>query len=165
MKNKKVLEVVVVIIALIGYIAVSVYAFYEAFQSAGEEKFAFNTAIAYLASGLTGLVGGIVAVAFGVEHDTPPNDGAKNFRDKKPESRMSIKTKSLGSFSSTTKSDDNGKSGKEKIGMFYAIAYILIGVAAIVIWVMLDAETSQSVKNMATTFVGLLIPIVVAYFK
>lgn len=163
MKNRKLLEVMIVILAIFGYVAVSVYIFYEAFQLSKDPQYETNTAIAYIASGLTGLVGGIVAVAFGVEQDIPPNDPLIKVVDHSSPKRMAMKTKSLGSLSSPNPS--NGNNHREKIGMIYTVAYILIGLAAIIIWVFLDEKASQSVKNMATTFLGLVLPIVIAYFK
>ena len=65
------LRKIIVIFGLLLYAGVSVYIFYESFENSGSETAKFNSVIAYLSSLLTGLVGGIVALAFGVD---PPND-------------------------------------------------------------------------------------------
>jgi Ca2+/Na+ antiporter len=51
------------------------------------------------------------------------------------------------------------------IGSIYALAYVIIGAAAIVTWIAMPDETSALVKNLATTFLGLLVPIVAGYFR
>jgi len=48
----------------------------------------------------------------------------------------------------------------------YAAAYVLIGVAAVVAWVLKPPQcTPLLVKTLATTFLGLLLPVVANYFR
>lgn len=159
MKNKKRLIQLLVVLALLGFIACSVYMFYIAFDILVKGKLPeeylkeMNTSLIYITSGLTGLVGGIVATSFGVQQTENPNRNA---------SPSAMKFQSLGTvLVSSNESDEM----REKIGYFYALAYILVGMASVIIWVVLNENTIQSVSNMATTFFGMLIPIVAQFFN
>jgi hypothetical protein len=46
----------------------------------------------------------------------------------------------------------------------YAIAYLSLGIASLVTWVLKADVTPAVVKNLATTFLGLLLPIVGSFF-
>ncbi|PCJ94780.1 MAG: hypothetical protein COA50_10325 [Flavobacteriaceae bacterium] len=157
MKYKKILIQFLVIAALIGFIACSGYLFYISFHILVDGKLPenylqqLNSAMIYVTSGLTGLVGGIVATGFGVEI---PDDGV----DASP---VNLKLQNLGSFASRESDPDKTK---EKIGFLYALSYIIVGIGAIIVWLILGDNTMQSVSIMATTFFGMSIPIVAQYF-
>lgn len=95
-------------------------------------------AFTYFMNGASGLIGGIVAVAFGVKE-----------------------TSALRSLSKVTSA---GTSTKQVIGATYVTAYIGIGVASAVTWFANGDVISDAVKGIATTFAGMVIPIVAAYF-
>jgi len=51
------------------------------------------------------------------------------------------------------------------LGGAYAIVYVLFGIAAIVTWVAGPATpTPPLIKNLATTFLGMALPIIAAFF-
>lgn len=95
--------------------------------------------LTYIFTALAGLVGGIVAVAFGV---SPPSG-------------------KLGGLSNLSTS---GLSAQEWIGAVYVVVYLVIGLAAVVTWFIHDPLTSELVKNLAVVTVGMIIPIVAGYF-
>jgi hypothetical protein len=55
-------------------------------------------------------------------------------------------------------------SWKELLSGLYAIAYTLMGVASVVTWMFKSCE-SVLVKSLALSFLGLLVPVVTAFFK
>lgn len=95
--------------------------------------------LTYLFTALAGLVGGIVAVAFGVSSETEKLGGLSNL--------------------STA-----GASAKDWIGGVYVVVYLVVGIAAVVTWSLRDPLTSELVKNLAMVTVGMIIPIVAGYF-
>ncbi|SNR17685.1 hypothetical protein [Tenacibaculum jejuense] len=158
MKGKEAIINFIVIVALLGYIVSSVLLFIEAFEVKENNELKANPALMYIASALTGLVGGIVAAAFGVKsNDDTENENLEN----KPKSSGNTKMKRMGEFAMTA-SDEKLK---EKLGNLYAWAYILIGLASIVVWAILNTDATQSITNAATTFVGMMLAIVGAFFK
>ncbi len=104
----------------------------------------------YVATALATLVGGIVAVGFG---QPPPNKtnslAARNFAG-------------LGKFATSVSRLDWGAI----LGGTYAVVYVLLGCAAIATWVSGHADpTPPLIKNLATTFLGMAIPIISAFFQ
>jgi hypothetical protein len=89
-----------------------------------------NEALAYVWTGVSVLVGGVVAVAYG-----------------QPPQKTWI-----------------GQLTPEKIVLAYAWAYMIVGIAAVVDWI-LNPTAPLLVHNAATTFLGLLLPIVSAFLK
>jgi hypothetical protein len=159
MKGKEGIINFMVIVALLGYIICSLLLFKEAFELKGQENPKTNPALMYLASALTGLVGGIVAAAFGVK---TKGDGVETLNSSgNPTSSGKIKIQRVGEFAMGA----NEEKLKEILGSLYAWAYILIGVASIVIWAMLSADATQSITTNATTFIGMMLAIVSAFFK
>lgn len=167
MKNKQFLINLLVVLALLGFLASSIFIFQKAFvllDSQGhlpeDRSMGLNPALVHIANGLTGLVGGIVAAAFGTQ--------ASNTRTPGPDSAQYPKLRSLGNLVySGTEKVHTPKLGmtKARYGFLYALAYILVGLAALVIWVVLGENTIPVVSNTAATFLGMMIPIVATYFK
>ncbi|CAL2080306.1 conserved membrane hypothetical protein [Tenacibaculum sp. 190524A05c] len=159
MKGKEGIINFLVIVALLGYIISSVLLFKEAFELKGQKNPETSPVLMYLASALTGLVGGIVAAAFGVKTD---NDGVDAMNTGGSSATAGkIKMQRVGEFAMGA----NEEKLKEKLGTLYAWAYILVGIASIVVWAMLNADASQSITTNATTFIGMMLAIVSAFFK
>ncbi len=162
MNKLKILIQVIVILALIGYLACSAYMIYLAFDLLDAEgklpdDYAeqLNSALIYTTSVLTGLVGGIVASGFGVEKpDNPTLLG--NVKPK------AMRLQNLGSYALTTNNSDKNK---ENMGFLYALSYIIVGAVAVVVWIYLSENVIQSIANMATTFLGMMVPITAQFFK
>ncbi len=167
MKNKQFLINLLVVLALLGFLASSIFIFQKAFALLDSQghlpegySMGLNPALIHIANGLTGLVGGIVAAAFGTQASKSPPSGA--------DSTQHLKLRSLGNLVySGTEEAQTPKLGmaKARYGFFYALAYILVGLAALVIWAVLGENTIPVVSNTAATFLGMMIPIVATYFK
>jgi len=153
MKNRESLIILLVIVALLGFIFCSIYTFYMGFVIIdGDKSDILNPVIVYLNSGLTGLVGGIVATGFGVENNSQQIVRGLN---------LNRKMVSLGSL--TTRNNEASK--KEKYGYIYALTYIVMGITSIVVWIILGDGVIESISNMAATFFGMVIPIVATFLS
>jgi hypothetical protein len=108
-----------------------------------------SDAFLYVATAIAALVGGIVAVGFGVE--LPDNNANAN--------RLTVSTTGLGTLAIPANAP------RAVIGSIYAIVYLILGAAALITWVTQPEETSALVKNLGTTFLGLAVPIVAAFFR
>jgi hypothetical protein len=54
----------------------------------------------------------------------------------------------------------------EKLGYFYALSYIIIGIAAIVIWIVKsDEAVCNHIVTISQVFLGMMVAIVTGYFK
>ncbi len=148
MNYKNILTQIIVGATLLGFIIASVYVFFNA-CIVNNKPDIDNNALVYVLSSLTGLVGGFVAASFGVEY---------NSSDKK-ENEKARKLMKIGSYATS----DSDK--QELIGFIFALSYILIGLTSVVIWVVLNDKAISSISKMATTFLGMSIPIVANFLK
>jgi hypothetical protein len=127
------------LLAVVAYGALTAYSIVAVWRSAGPPA-APNDAFTYFATGLSGLVGGIVAAAFGV----------------------SLPTQKLRAITNISTA---GAGSKQWIGAVYIAIYLVVGLAAGVTWVIHGNDlTSNTVKNLGSTFGGMLIPIVAGFF-
>ncbi len=161
MKNQQILVRIIVILGLVGFLVCAGYLFYNSFNI--DDGTELNSSLLYITTGLTGLVGGIVATGFGVKKPNPPSGGAVVAATPAPlKESHSMKFQNLGAFASSSKDSDKSK---ERMGFYYALAYLLVGVTAIVIWIIQQDETIETVSNMATTFFGMMVPIIAQFFR
>jgi hypothetical protein len=109
-------------------------------EEQGTQPPVFNNAVQYLAPILTALVGGIVAMVFGVTIANPPHGFLEA-------------STILLSFKPST-----------WIFGVYIIGYLLLGAASGVTWVARSAATPPLVKNFAMTTIGLVVAVVSASF-
>ncbi|RWP46261.1 hypothetical protein [Mesorhizobium sp.] len=91
-----------------------------------------NEVLAYVWTGVSVLVGGVVAVAYG-----------------QPERARPMLVRFI----------------PELIVLIYAAAYMAVGVVAVVTWMSYQKDTVMLIENAATTFLGLVLPIVSAFLK
>jgi hypothetical protein len=104
---------------------------------------------------LATLVAGIVAVAFSIK---PPSEVSTAISTQSLPRRNLF---SLGEFMAPS-----GKmSLKVLLGMLYAIIYVGLGFAAIGTWVLRSKTITPDTKSLATTFLGMIVPIVVGFFS
>jgi hypothetical protein len=165
-KSAEVLSILIVILALVGFIVITSIAIYKTITTTGDVL--INERFLYLANGLTGLVGGIVSLGFGI---SPPSSNTNgNLLDRSMIGLGGLVTdgnlftainvsKNTGSINK-----NNNLNAKTFFGYTYALVYIVICTAAIVVWI-IDAKPHEIVKNLATIFIGMIIPIVAGYFK
>jgi hypothetical protein len=97
-----------------------------------------SAAWAYTTSGLAGLIGGITALAFGIS-PTSKIEGLAN-------------------------AATAGKFDRTWVGALYVTVYFAVGAAAILLWIT-DDQPTEVIKNVSTVTLGMVIPIVVGYFK
>ena len=109
----------------------------------------YTDAFLYVATALSALIGGVVAVGFGQK--PPPAE---------PGTRAARSAVGLGRVAAL----HQGR-WQEILATVYVISYLLLGVGAIATWVARSAETPEVLKNLATTFLGMMLPIVAAYFS
>jgi len=91
-----------------------------------------------VSTGLTGLVGGIVAVALGQQG----NEASAN-------------------------ASNNGRTWRNRLAILYTLVYTVLGLGAAVVWVIIAARGDTApdiVKALASVALGLFIPIVRTYF-
>ena len=100
------------------------------------------------ATAIGAFVGGVVAVAFGVKPPPLPN--------------QTILARNLSSLGAVPSVRDELRPA---LGAVYAIVYVALGLAAIATLLVHPHELSDLVKNLATTFLGLALPIAGAFFS
>ena len=104
-----------------------------------------NSAVEYVSAALTGLVGGVVATAFGVKQPDP-NVSALN---------------TLAGFAIAA----SGRSTtKQWVGALYVGIYLLVGLLAVITWAVPGSDASGAVKITASTFIGMTTAIIASYF-
>jgi hypothetical protein len=100
-----------------------------------------------LATTLGGLVGGVVAIGLGQtapEADTPAEA-----------------TRGIANVTGLV-TESEGR--KTLVSFAYLFVYLVLGVAAIIAAVSVPDQTPDAVKNLASVFIGLIIPIARGYF-
>jgi hypothetical protein len=117
---------------ILGYGLMCGYAIVQVLRTSSPPPPPTSEGLLNVLTSVASLVGGIVAVAFGI-------------------TSQSVELLAHGS-------------PQEKLMGIYALVYVLAGVCATVTWVTKSAVTSTVVKNLATTFLGLALPIVTAFF-
>ncbi|MCK5067887.1 MAG: hypothetical protein KAR16_10625 [Bacteroidales bacterium] len=150
------LVIFLVMVTLIAFIVIAIYSFIGSCSNGTSVP---TDRLTYVANVLVGLVGGIVATAFGVELPTNTGSGKE---------RHTNKMHNLGSFVMTGsfRKEDNYTEDPVKIifGVIYAWVYILVCLAAIIIWIV-DDKVFSIVESMATVSLGLMLVIVKNYFQ
>lgn len=134
------LTLAMILLAIGAFCALWIYILVTVWKSAGGTPPVFNDAVQYLAPVLTALVGGIVALVFGVSIAQPPHSGLQA-------------SFALVSFTPAT-----------WIYGVYVIAYLALGAASGVTWVARSSVTPALVKNYAMSAIGLLVAVVGASF-
>lgn len=156
--SKNPLVVFLVIVLLLIFIGLSLYAFYKTLTITGQVS--LINSLTYIGSTIAGLVGGIVASAFGVEL---PHEQVTGL------TRYDRKTRSLGNLVASgelsgIESIKDPKKLKERLGALYSWVYIVIGILAIIVW-LIDDMPAEMVKNLASVSFGLILVIVKNYFS
>jgi hypothetical protein len=135
-----VLTLAMVVLAITAFAALWIYVLAIVWRASGPNPPVFNDAVQYLAPILTALIGGIVAMVFGVSIATPPHGFLES-------------SQILLSFKPST-----------WIYGVYIIGYLVLGASAGVTWVAKTAVTPPLVKNFAMTTIGLVVAVVSASF-
>ncbi|WP_405925190.1 hypothetical protein [Streptomyces sp. NBC_00035] len=136
--------------ALGGFVAVSFHAISASISAQGSAP-KFNDAYLYVTTALSTLVGGVVALGFGQK---PPSN------DDNPPLPVTEAVEGLSAVVTGKKPADVGA----WIGAAYAILYVLLGIVAIILWMVKPDLVADPVKALASTFLGLALPIARGYF-
>jgi hypothetical protein len=119
------------------------------FVGGGDPKWIGSDGMTYFMPGLTALVGGVVATAFGVPtpKDTPPG----------PTERLS----NLVAGEPVGRADGI----RRWVGRGYILVYLLLGALAAFTWVVKGGDTVNFVRTLAPAWGGLILPIAASFFS
>lgn len=139
--------VTAVLLGIAWAIAIAVGVIFS-FKSATDPEWLTSDGLTYFMPGLTALVGGVVAAAFGVprpETDSPPG----------PTDRLSNVVEGKPVSDSVT---------RQWVGRAYIVIYLFCGAAAALTWVVKGGDTVTFVKTLAPAWAGLALPIGASFF-
>jgi len=142
------------VVALIGFIVV----YYKLLSTRWTESLQPKPNFEFLASALAGLVGGIVAAAFGQKLPNPPG---KALGHPPAGMRLAMKLNAFGKFVSPTDKD----LPRQVLAAAYAVIYIGLSVWAIIVWARDIPYTPKLTNNLAVVSIGLFIAIITAYLN
>lgn len=111
-----------------------------------------------IATGLTGLVGGVVAVALG-QQQQGGNESSGGTQE--------ASTRQDGWFRRKLRSLLTVEGGKSFLAVAYAVVYTVLGLGAAAVWIFTvyrEAQPPDTMKALASVALGLFIPIVRTYF-
>ena len=135
------------VVALIGFFVV----YWKVLTTDWTQTTQPNPNLEFLASSLAGLVGGIVAAAFGQKLPDPPGS----------RSLLRRKLNAFGRFVSPFDQEPP----RELLAIAYALIYISMSILAIVTWVADIPHTPKLTNHLAIVSLGLFIAIVTAYLN
>jgi hypothetical protein len=142
---RTIVSIFLVILTELAFAAFSLWAMIQTWVAAAGSIPRFSEPFAYFSTAIAALVGGIVAVGFGLKPPPGPSSGPGRL------------TRSLNGLS---------RLGISQVLLtIYVMVYLVCGVGAILTWVIRPPETPDIVKNLALAFMGMLIPVVTAYFS
>ncbi|HEU4706445.1 MAG TPA: hypothetical protein VFS64_04595 [Solirubrobacterales bacterium] len=117
------------------------------FKSGDDPSWLGGDGMKYFMPGLTTLVGGVVATAFGVAQ-SPDNPPA---------------TARLANLVEARKLD--AAAARKWIGRGYVLAYLVLGAAAAVTWAMKGGEAVEFIRTLAPAWGGLVLPISTSFLN
>lgn len=134
----------IAVLALFAFAVIYLIIFYYTFQLGGDDGVISqrlnDPQLLSVSTGLTGLVGGVVAVALGQQQASA--------------------TSTEGSLTRWF----TDMSWKKRLAALYVLVYIIMGIAAAVVWIVASNDAPDTVKALASVALGLLIPVVRTYF-
>jgi hypothetical protein len=134
------------------------------FKGGVQPKWITSDGMTYFIPGLTALVGGVVATAFGIpttDTDGPgPTDRLSNLVSGQPVSEAPDQAPP----------PENGDrklkiSARQWIGRGYIVIYLSLGALAALTWVIKGADTVMFVRTLAPAWGGLVLPIGASFFS
>jgi hypothetical protein len=105
----------------------------------------FPDPLVYIASGAAGLVGAVFAIALGQK---PPAAGAAGQKSMTSAVLSRAATKAVPAPWNTRV--------RTALTVAYVVAYLLVGLATMVVWVRRDETTPELVRNLALVFLGIV---------
>ncbi|AYQ27631.1 MULTISPECIES: hypothetical protein [unclassified Polaromonas] len=146
---------------LLGFVALYTVAIWQCWIAAEPSKLRFSSEFVYAATGLAGLVGGIVAMSFNEQLPVTP-DAVKSAEERSlvvaSETGLKAgKKAAIEAFDATT------NDVLHNINAAYAIAYFITGGTAIVTWLSFSKDTPDLIRNLALIVFGLVLAIAKAF--
>jgi hypothetical protein len=130
--------------------AVVLIGIWLSFESGEDPGWASGDGMKYFMPGLTALVGGVVATAFGV---------AQN-------SKAPSATARLTNLVQAANLDTNvAGSARIWIGRGYILIYLVLGAAAAFTWAVKGGDTVEYIRTLAPAWGGLVLPIATSFFN
>jgi hypothetical protein len=145
------------VVALILYIGVSAVGILYSWRS-GDPSWITSEGTIFWTTGLASLVGGVVAVGFGVEPPPPPPTPPPT-----PPKPPNQGPRPLRGLATIITGDPHWS--KVWIAVAYAAAYFGLGILAAVTWAVQQGETIDAVRGLASAFAGLFLAVVRAWFQ
>jgi hypothetical protein len=139
---------VLAVVALLLYTVVTAVGIWFSWKT-GDPSWITSEGTIFWATGLASLVGGVVAVGFGV---APPPDS--DAHDPRPLRGLTMIVSGLPQWSS-----------KIWIAIAYAGVYLVLGILAGVTWATQQGETIDAVRGLASASAGLFFAVVRAWFQ
>ena len=140
------------VLALLAFAGIGIY--YSVLAIRGQGLGGPGDVLTYLWNGIGALVGGFVAASFGLKlkGDDDPQNGTAVQRS----------IRSLGVTATTEKVSQKSRA---VIGGSYLAVYVVVGLVATVAWAVAQGNTPEIVRTLATTFIGLALPIVSTFLQ
>lgn len=157
-KARLIVSILMSAAAILLFVVLCSMEMYEAWKERTSPEDPINSSFAYVATAIAGMVASIVATALGVPiPDTPlrQQEVAAGRR-----SRIGVFIERVGD--NITASRDE-KDWKELLAVTYVAAYVVIGFAALVTWLMKSDFASSLLKTQGLTFFGMMLALVKAF--
>jgi hypothetical protein len=152
----------VALVVLAGFLYVYWRAMVWAFQSV-EKPAKFDGAYIYVATALAGLVGAIVAMIFNEKLPEPAHIEDRS-GPKQPRASRAAPGPRAALFALRRSVVPSQLQILSFMSAAYVLGYLLTGIAAIAVWVMLGDRAPDLIKNLALISIGLLIAIARSFF-
>jgi hypothetical protein len=159
-RAKTILSVGLAIVALIGFLLAFGYSILYAWTGPlppAQDALVSQARFIFVANLLAGLIGGVVATGFGQQLPSPPDNPPANPPDNPPANPPSI-AESVGNI--TDAGNVLPRRWTNIIGTGYALIYFLIGLAAIISWLIKGDDIPDIVNNISGVCLGLIVAIV-----
>ncbi len=127
----------------------------EAFRPRPFPVWLTSDAMLWSATTLTGLVGGVVAVAFGVKPDTDLQGGAET---KGQTAQMTRALRRMTGLDSTGEQTSNRL--KDTAAMVYVCMYLIVGGFSWVAYIFAPGGVTEQTKSLALVTVGIMVAVI-----
>ncbi|MEA2308817.1 MAG: hypothetical protein QOG86_1576 [Thermoleophilaceae bacterium] len=151
---------VVALVLLLGWVVLVAIGVIYSWKSGDDPSWITGDGLKLFLPGLTALVGGVIAVAFGVK---PPPAGGGGAADRT--------AKNIGALANVlaakplTDPEPPSDATQSAVAKAYVVAYLLAGFAAAVTWVVNGDDALEFVKTLASAWGGLVIAIAGAFLR
>jgi hypothetical protein len=160
----------IVFAAIVAFASMFGVGIYKTWTTTPDHPPVFNEPFLYIATTLAVLIGGIVAVGFGQKPPVPPQGPSMetSLKSRLTSERGEVSLElalllSTAYLAGLLLSVTDPRLCQKILASLYAIIYFF-GIASILTWVVHPSEARDLVKNLATTFLGLAIPIAAGFF-